>query len=246
MAKPVYTVGSLFSGIGGIDLGLERTGRFRVVWQSEIDPYASAVLAKHWPEVPNHGDITRIDWQAVERPDVLVGGFPCQPHSVAGKRKASADSRDLWPEYRRAIEALRPSLIVAENVPGLLTSERGAFFARLLNDLAQLGYDAEWTTFAASEIGAPHRRARVWTVAYPNGAWQLQPEGLLSHLRGWLGDRGPGVCRGQWDAEPDVGRMADGVPARARRLRCLGNAVVPQAAQLVALACLTGLDTTPH
>jgi DNA (cytosine-5)-methyltransferase 1 len=101
------TVGSLFSGIGGLDLGLERAG-MNVIWQSEIDPYASRVLKKHWPEVPNYGDIKTINWGDIVRPDVICGGYPCQPFSTAGKRKGTDDPRHLWPWVRQAISELRP------------------------------------------------------------------------------------------------------------------------------------------
>src|SRR6478752_1115280 len=109
----MLTVGSLFAGIGGFDLGLERAG-MRVIWQSEIDPYASAVLRKHWPHVPNHGDIRAITAATVERPDVLCGGFPCQPASVAGKRLGREDDRWLWPDYRRLVGELRPAWVIGE------------------------------------------------------------------------------------------------------------------------------------
>jgi DNA (cytosine-5)-methyltransferase 1 len=134
----------------------------RVVWQSEIDPYACAVLRKHWPDVPNLGDIhTVADFPLV---DVLCGGFPCQPVSLAGKRKAQADDRWLWPEYARAIRLVRPHYVLVENVPGLLT----AGLELVLGDLAQLGYDAEWDCIPAAAFGAPHLRYRVLLVAYPN------------------------------------------------------------------------------
>lgn len=114
-------VGSLFSGIGGLDLGLERAG-MRVIWQSEIDPYASRVLAKHWPGVPNLGDVTAIDWSTVERPDLICGGFPCQDISLAGQRVGFGGARSgLWSEFVRAIDGLRPPLALIENVLGLLS-----------------------------------------------------------------------------------------------------------------------------
>src|SRR5690606_17384107 len=133
------TVGSLFSGIGGLDLGLERAG-MNVIWQSEIDPYASKVLAKHWPTVPNLGDITTIDWSRVERPDVICGGYPCQPFSLAGVRRGEHDDRHLWPYFADALRYLRPRYALLENVPGHLSLG----FGRVLGDLAELGFDAEW------------------------------------------------------------------------------------------------------
>jgi site-specific DNA-cytosine methylase len=156
----MLTVGSLFSGIGGIDLGLERAG-MRVVWQSEIDPYASKVLARHWPDVPNLGDITKIDWSLVERPDVVAGGYPCQPFSLAGVRRGADDPRHLWPHFYRAIRHLRPRHALLENVPGHLSMG----FGRVLGDLAEIGYDVEWCSIPAAAVGAPHLRWRLFAVA---------------------------------------------------------------------------------
>jgi len=159
----VPTFGSLFAGIGGIDLGLERAG-WACRWQVEIDPFCNRVLAKHWPDVPRYGDIRAIDWSGVERVDLLAGGFPCQPVSVAGKQLAQADERWLWPEFARAIRELRPRLVLVENVPGLLGAHGG--FGDVLGDLAALGYDAEWDCIPAAAVGAPHLRYRVYVVAY--------------------------------------------------------------------------------
>lgn len=161
----MLTVGSLFSGIGGMDLGLERAG-MRVEWQVEIDDYARRVLTKHWPHVPKYGDITTIDWATVPRVDLLCGGFPCQDLSYAGKRAGLREGTrsGLWFHYLRAIRVLRPQYILVENVPGLLTNHA---LGRVLGDLAESGYDAEWDCLPASAVGAPHRRDRVWIVAYP-------------------------------------------------------------------------------
>jgi DNA (cytosine-5)-methyltransferase 1 len=160
----VPTFGSLFAGIGGIDLGLERAGwncRFQVEW----DPFCQRVLAKHWPDVPRFGDITTVDWSGVERVDLLAGGFPCQPFSVAGRKKGLADDRWLWPEFAAAIRVLQPHFVLVENVPGLLAGHGG--MGNVLGDLADLGYDAEWCVISAADVGAPHLRRRVWIVAYP-------------------------------------------------------------------------------
>lgn len=168
------TFGSLFSGIGGIDLGLQRAG-FQIAWQVEIDEYASQVLAKHWPDVARFRDIRDCGRHNLSHVDLIAGGFPCQPHSLAGKRRASADDRDLWDEFYRIICELRPRWVVAENVPGLLSSEDGRFFGRVLRDLATCGYDAEWQVLSAAAVGAPHLRERIFLVAYPSrDAWELQ------------------------------------------------------------------------
>ncbi len=158
------TVGSLFSGIGGLDLGLERAG-MEVRWQSEIDPYCSRVLAKHWPDVPNLGDVTKVDWNDVERVDLICGGFPCQPQSYAGKRLGNLDERWLWPEFARCLRVLRPRFVLLENVPGLLTLG----FGEVAGDLAELGYDFEWDCIPAAAVGAPHLRFRVFLVAHADG-----------------------------------------------------------------------------
>ncbi len=162
------TFGSLFAGIGGIDLGLERAG-WRGRWQVEYEPFCQRVLAKHWPDVTRYGDIHDVDWCEVEPVDLIAGGFPCQPVSVAGKRLGQDDVRWLWPEFARAIRALRPRYVLVENVPGLLVRGMGD----VLGDLADLGYDADWDRVAASDVGAAHRRQRIWIVAHARsfGTW---------------------------------------------------------------------------
>jgi len=157
------TVGSLFSGIGGLDLGLERAG-MKVIWQSEIDPYCCKVLKKHWPEVPNHGNIKEINWQEIQRPNIIAGGYPCQPFSQAGKRKGTQDPRHLWPWVREAISQLRPDYAILENVPGHLTMGG----TEVIGALTEIGYDAEWRVVSAAGLGANHLRKRIIIVAYPN------------------------------------------------------------------------------
>lgn len=175
----VPTVGSLFSGIGGFDLGFEQAG-FDVKWQVEIDPFCRRVLAKHWPDVRRHDDVKTFpptkaeDW----RVDVIIGGFPCQDVSVAGSRKGiGVGTRSgLWSEFARIVALLRPRFVVVENTPGLLAPFRhkGKFVApaaigRVLGELSEMGLDAEWAVVPASAFGAPHRRERVFIVAYPPG-----------------------------------------------------------------------------
>ena len=157
------TVGSLFTGIGGFDLGLERAG-MRVLWQCEADEFCRRVLAAHWPHVPCYPDVSELRGADVEPVDVLCGGFPCQDISVAGKGAGIDGARSgLWAEYARLVGELRPSYVVVENVPALL----GRGLGRVLGDLAALGYDAEWDCLPACAFGAPHRRDRIWIVAYP-------------------------------------------------------------------------------
>ena len=156
-------VGDLFSGIGGFSLGLERAGGFKTQWFVEIDPYCQRVLAKHWPHVPRYGDIKAIDWGAVPRVDVLCGGFPCQDISLAGKGAGLTGERSgLWFEYAKAIEVLKPCYVLIENVSAL----RARGLDQVLGALAALGYDAEWHCIPAYAVGVPHRRDRVWVVAY--------------------------------------------------------------------------------
>lgn len=160
-------VGSLFSGIGGFDYGLEKAG-MQVVWQSEIEPYCCEVLKKHWPHVPNFGDIFKIkDPPAV---DLICGGFPCQPFSVAGKRKGKADDRYIWPEMLRIITEVKPRWVFAENVPGII----GVELEQAISDLEGAGYETARTTdgqpicllIPVAGLGAPHYRYRVWIPAY--------------------------------------------------------------------------------
>ena len=171
------TVGSLFSGIGGLDLGLERAG-MAVIWQSEIDPYASRILTKHYPHVPNLGDITEIDWSTVERPDLVCGGFPCQPFSAAGRRRGIDDSRWLWPHFATCLRLVRPRWALLENVPGILTLG----FGEVASDLAALGYDLEWECIPAAAVGAPHLRYRVFVVAHASSPGrQQEPRSAHGH-----------------------------------------------------------------
>ena len=156
--------GSLFSGIGGFDLGFERAG-IRTLWQVEIDPYCRRVLAKNFPGSERFSDIRECGAHNLAPVDILSGGFPCQDISNAGKRAGIDGERSgLWSEYARIIRELRPRYVVVENVAALL----GRGMGRVLGDLAALGYDAEWQSIRASDVGAPHRRERIWIVAYPH------------------------------------------------------------------------------
>ena len=241
------TVGSLFSGIGGLDLGLERAGH-KVIWQSEIDPFASKVLEKHWPGVPNYGDIKQIDWATVKRPDIICGGYPCQPFSLAGQRKGTNDPRHLWPWVRTAISELRPRFAILENVRGHLTM--GGL--QVIGELAEIGYDAEWRVVSAAGLGAPHRRERLIIVAYPN-MFQLGDINKRGILQGThvarrkvfvTNNASVSDCRANsnWLSEPNVDRVANGIPNRVDRLRGLGNAVVPQVAEYIGRLITTSLN----
>ena len=234
------TFGSLFAGVGGFDLGLERAG-MTPVWQSEIHPYACRVLAKHWPHVPNLGDITRIDWSTVERPDLICGGYPCQPFSFAGNRNGTDDPRHLWPHFAHALRVLRPRYALLENVVGHIDLGLNTVLA----DLASLGFDAEWSVVSACSVGAPQVRRRLFVLAYPEG----EPIGtrLRESIAAEVGRRRPGDGSSPadtWPAEPDVGRVAYGVPARVERLARLGNAVVPPVIEVIGRALLDAARTS--
>ena len=268
----MITVGSLFSGIGGIELGLERTGGFKTIWHCEIDAYASAVLKKHWPDVPNLGDITKVDWDGIKKPDMLCGGFPCQDISVAGKGKGieGGHRSGLWFEYAKAIGKLRPRIALIENVPAIV----GRGLDIVLADLAEMRYDAEWFSLSAAEVGAWHKRERLFIISYPAGERcdlrsgsgeerrvfstqerKMAQEGAeRDRWRVGAGENGSDVPNtpcfllqgfadrqrerqsgrgGWWATEPDVGRVANGIPSRVDRIKCLGNAVVPQVAEVI-------------
>jgi DNA (cytosine-5)-methyltransferase 1 len=331
------TVGSLFSGIGGFDLGLERAG-MTVRWQVERDPWCQKVLAKHWPDVPRYENVEDVGGE-LECVDLICGGFPCQPVSVAGQRQGTDDDRWLWPEFRRIVGLLGPRYVLVENVPGLFTANGGHAFGEVIGDLADLGYDCEWTVLSAADVGAPHLRKRVWIVAHakrgrcgtngerrsvgkvedrkkhdkrssqesdslanaesnrrrpgrPRGSHprrQGKPEYALQTVADAEGDRHPEIAKSargagvvgsredaayptgqfsdgsddnrggrprplpesgnggeearplssQWPVEPDVGRVAHGVPLRVDRLKGLGNAIVPQCAEWIGRQLLT-------
>ena len=170
----MLTVGSLFSGIGGFELGLERTGGFKTAWQCEKDEFCLKVLAKHWPDVKRFTDIKEMGIEEnIPYVDVICGGFPCQPVSCAGKRKGKEDERWLWPEFYRIVCEVKPRWVLVENVPGLLSADSGRLFAGILRDLSSSGYDAEWNIVSAAFVGAPHLRKRVFVVAHTNDARSL-------------------------------------------------------------------------
>jgi DNA (cytosine-5)-methyltransferase 1 len=237
------TFGSLFAGIGGFDLGLERSG-MRCRWQVEIDPFAQSVIAKHWPDVGQWDDVRTFpphpasDWAV----DVICGGFPCTDISQAGgKSGIDGEMSGLWAEYRRIILEIRPRVAIVENVSAI--TSRG--LDRVLGDLAEIGFDAVWHCIPATAVGAPiggWGRDRIWIVAVPNSGG-CKRQGLSRGfewkvLRSFAGSGGgvarlPDSASDHWENEPDVGRVAVGVPDRMDRIRCLGNSVVPQVAEWI-------------
>jgi len=311
----MLTIGSLFSGIGGLELGLEWAGLGPTLWQVERDKYCRRVLAKHWPDVERFDDVRSVGAANLQSVDIICGGFPCQDISFAGKGAGLAGERSgLWFEFARIVGELEPRFVVVENVAALLSRGMGD----VLGTLTACGYDATWTTLRAADVGAPHLRDRVFLVGHSDGdSESTRPvhdeasgvPGDVAHAHGVQSERGRATrfvggpagatreeAREQWvrdaagcggedvaDAkrhgfasglervgsralgeapgeegrrghlpptsaasggpagsgggwftiEPDVGRVADGVPARVDRLRSLGNAVVPQCAEVV-------------
>ena len=241
----------LFSGIGGFSLGLERTGGFETVAFCEIEEFPRRVLAKHWPKVPCYHDVRELtadrlaaDGIAV---DVICGGFPCQDISASGSGLGLAGERSgLWWEFFRIIRELRPEYVALENSPELLDGWLGL----ILGALASIGYDAEWDCIPAFAVGAPHRRDRIWLVAYPNGIGQPGPRGLDLAVHPTplsFGEADALVASVQRDAVPFVCGRHDGVPVRLARdqLAALGNAVVPQIPELIGRAILASMASAP-
>lgn len=255
---------SLFSGIGGLDLAAEMAG-FRTVGQCEWADYPTKVLEKHWPDVPRWRDIRTLTGESfyertgLRTVDVISGGFPCQPFSVAGKRRGKEDDRYLWPEMLRVISQIRPAWVVGENVAGIVNMALDT----VLSDLEAIGYSCQAFVIPACAVDAPHRRDRCAIVAYhdtvrcdlrrperervygdkarneadPGGAnvahfiRNASGEGLPDGVKKtvWRPETDAEFKRPDWwPVEPNVGRVAHGVPSRVDRLKCLGNAVVPQ------------------
>lgn len=308
-------IGSLFSGIGGLELGLEWAGVGHTVWQVEQDSFCRAVLARHWPDAQRYNDVREVGAQNLEPVDLICGGFPCQDISYAGKGAGLAGARSgLWYEFARIVGELGPRFVVVENVAALFTRGIDA----VLGTLADLGYDAEWSTLRASDVGAPHQRKRVFIIAAMGDTagrgWRAgagidvrrvgggcegmgdsecvrepQPEGSVADQRGRVGDGSAGVGdahgergrgRGEYghardvntpgkvvgwrDAVPVRGHdgtvrlipreaavagpqsplwpVAHGVPGRVARLRAIGNAVVPQCAEVVGRRLLAMME----
>ena len=231
MTQP-HRVIDLFSGVGGFSLGLERTGGFQTVAFAEIDPYASRVLAKHWPDVPNIGDVCTAEYPDA---DVIAAGFPCQDLSYAGKGAGITGQRSgLWREVMRAIRVVRPLYAVLENVEALLRRGLG----KVLGDLAADGYDAEWDCIPASHVGAPHGRDRWWAVAYPERGERWQEPYLRS-----IGRMGREQQSFPWDRDwqsalREFRGMDDGTAYRVDRVDTLRNGLVPQIPEMIGNAIL--------
>jgi len=247
------THGSLFSGIGGIDLGFEWAG-IETKWQVEIDDYCQKLLSIRFPHTKKFTDVRKVGSHNLEKVDIISGGFPCQDISVAGKGAGIEGERSgLWTELHRVISELRPRFAFIENVP-MLTIRGGG---RVISDLAEIGYDAEWQIVGADDVGAWHRRKRIWIVAYPDSNRTKRNESENGTRRRFeqsgkdVSDTDSSRRRERWrsksiqktfdtsersskrtiptywSTEPDVGRVANGIPKRVDRLKGIGNAVVP-------------------
>ena len=241
----MFRVLDLFSGIGGFSLGLERTGGFETVAFCEIDPFCRKVLAKHWPTVRQYEDVRTLTADTLARDgigvDVITGGFPCQDISVAGKQAGISDGTrsGLWSEIARLVGELRPQFVIVENVAALL----GGGLYRVLGDLAEIGFDAEWHCIPASYVGAAHRRDRIWIVAHPYGQI-MEGRTISTGIEGQRAERTqqPGAMAETLvrvsSPAGSTGGIAYDVPRRMDRLKSLGNAVVPQIPELIGRAIL--------
>ena len=290
----------LFYGIGGFALAARWAG-LQTIQFVELDPYCQRVLKKNFPDVPIHDDITTLDGTQFKDIFLITGGFPCQDISIAGKGAGLDGERSgLWTELHRIIGEVRPHYALIENVPAL--TFRGG--ARVIGDLAEIGYDCEWQIVGADDVGAPHRRKRIWIVAYSKSAgcqtWssnrmgtehgsrrneRLPPgasgtpetraysneQGSQGHRRqceGWDGssERTAGEISGgeqgrrqfepglggalsdgipTWMDEPDIPRVAKGIPDRVNRLRSIGNSIVPRVAYEIIKSIIASSDARP-
>ena len=309
----------LFAGIGGFTLGLDSTNFFETVKFVEKDKYCQKVLQKNFPNIPIEEDIKNVKGKEGEA-DVICGGFPCQPFSVAGKQKGTSDDRHLWPEMFRLIREIKPKFVIGENVKNIINIQDGVVFETVCTDLESEGYEVQSFNIPAAGVGAPHRRERIWIVAHAeryNEIQQIQKsDGIQDQVQSkrgqkdsasWISSRAnsirqtdnryetnvantksieshvgehgkhqeersrQGEIRGEnsydantyskrlerfrakhelrnsekekqtsgnswWSVEPNVGRVANGVPGRVHRLKGLGNAIVPQIAKEIGLA----------
>lgn len=231
-------IGSLFSCVGGLELGLEWAGVGHTVWEVEYDAFRRGILAKHWPDAQRFNDVRDVGAHNLEPVDVICGGFPCQDISYVGKGAGLSGARSgLWYEFARIVGEMGPRYVVVENVAALRT--RG--LDQVLGTLADLGYDAEWSHLSACAVGAPHPRERLFIVAYTNGEQlgldRSQDHGAESDAgrddyrpRASVDDKRP-----KWAEESRMDRVLNGVASRVDRARneALGNAVVPQVAEIV-------------
>jgi DNA (cytosine-5)-methyltransferase 1 len=257
----------LCSGIGGWGLAARWAG-LNTVGFAEIEPYACKVLAKQFPNITNYGDITKLDYEKIKEISIVTASLPCQPFSVAGKRGGKSDDRYLWDAYFEVIENIKPTWTVCENVTGLVSMG----IEDLLSKMESQGYKIQTFIIPASGVGAPHRRDRVWIIAYSNSSRGRNSESRPCDGRAKAESKtvqqvdgsphagnSQSVCKAvsdsnsirlarrsnegcgmggpssnspeiRWESQPTVGRGNHGISSRLDRLRCLGNAIVPQVA----------------
>ena len=240
----------LFSGIGGFSLGLERTGGFETAAFCEIEPFPRKVLAKHWPSVPCYNDVRELTAERLRADgigpiDVICGGFPCQDISASGASAGiGPETRSgLYLQFIRLIDELRPDFAIFENVARLLSGPKennGAWFWRFLDELAKIGYDAEWHCITAASIGSPHERDRIWVVAYPNSA-----QFKRGRISCGIYEKHANFSDSCWGQDkPGVERASNGLPNQMDRVAACGNAVVPQIPELIGYAILDAINAT--
>jgi DNA (cytosine-5)-methyltransferase 1 len=238
MSREPMRIGSLFSGIGGLELGLEWAGVGHTIWQVEQDPFCRDVLAQHWPDATRFNDVREVGAHNLEPVDVICGGFPCQDVSTLGKRAGMGEGTrsGLWVEFARIIGELSPSLVIVENTRGL----ESLGLHLVLADLRALGYRGERSFVPACAVGAPHTRSRLFILAYASrqrvgGHWTTGATGPTAG--GWSHHAGGAQGASEWRSPdaPGVQRVVDGIPTRMDRdrTRALGNAVVPHVAEVV-------------
>jgi DNA (cytosine-5)-methyltransferase 1 len=248
----------LFSGIAGFAIAARNVG-WQTVGFCEIDPYCQKVLKKHWPDVPIYDDIRELSGEQIGSVDVISGGYPCQPFSVAGERRGEEDDRHLWPEFARIIRETKPAYVVCENVAGHISMG----LDEVLSDLEGLGYTTETFVIPACAVGAFHRRDRIWVIAYSNSnsesdgtlnegkrCWELGvfadtlcerqresggSEGRISTAESENREEYRAINEFRWPTESPVCRRPDGVSPKLDedRLRALGNSIVPQIAEVI-------------
>ena len=235
--------GSLFSGIGGFDLAAEWMG-WENVFHCEINPFGQKVLKYYWPNAELYKDITTTDFNVWRgRINVLTGGFPCQDASQAkqdiqGKQGLQGSRTGLFFDMCRAIREIKPKFVVAENVANLLKINNGKDFTTILSELAAMGYNAEWRICRANEQGAPHKRERMYLVAYPDSIRLKSGETFIPYVRqtvtqrawSFIGTTVQTIRGGPWESEPPIPCVDDGVSSKVVResIKAFGNAVVPQ------------------
>ncbi len=224
-------IGSLFSGIGGLELGLEWAGLGHTVWQVEQNPYCRDVLTRHWPEAERHNDVREVGKRNLAAVDIICGGFPCQDVSSAGKRAGLGGTRSgLWYEFARILDECYPAWVVVENV----RSGAAKWVDAVRGDLERIGYATLPIPLSAADVGAPHRRDRVFVVgalAHANSDGIRDEHGRASRTNGESTAQ-PARHSG-WAAEPGVARVVHGLSGRVDREKALGNSVVPQCAEVV-------------